>query len=88
MREIIPEVCGRRRPLGILLHTGCDGCPLRGLCKLNVRIKCPKCGRTQEVEATLYNQVKNGRDALGNPFHPFTCTCGDHIEMEEVRTSE
>ena len=47
-------------------------------------IKCPACGRTQEIDTALYNHIKNGKDALGNPFHPFTCTCGDHIEMKEV----
>ena len=52
------------------------------------KLKCPKCGRTQEIETVLYDKVKNGKDALGNPFHPFTCICGDHIEMVKVGMEE
>jgi len=47
-------------------------------------LKCPKCGRIQEIASDIYFEMKRARDAFGNR-HPLTCTCGDHIEMIQIK---
>jgi hypothetical protein len=46
-------------------------------------LQCPQCGRQQEIDTSLYLEM-NRLKALGKRVHPFTCTCGDHIEMMEL----
>lgn len=56
---------------------------------MTMKIKCPNCGRTQEVDGEMWRITQEGLPT-GMPWmpmssvHPFTCTCGDHIEMVPV----
>jgi hypothetical protein len=50
-----------------------------------MKIKCPECGRTQEVEEVTWKITQEGFPSgipgIILPAHPFTCICGDHIKM-------
>jgi len=50
-----------------------------------MKIKCPECGRIQEVDDDAWENTQKGIPS-GIPgiivlVHPFTCVCGDHIKM-------